>query len=328
MNKKLISIIVPVYNVELYIDHCVESLVNQTYKNLEILLVDDGSPDKSGARCDEWEKKDSRIKVIHTSNRGAGAARNLALEIARGEYIAFVDSDDCVATNMYETLTDIFEKDESIDIVECEYVLFENSVDFFAIQAGASYEISEYKTEEALEEHIKDHYFRQLIWNKLYKRQVVEQIRFPEKTKIDDEFWTYQVLGNAKKLVHINKKLYAYRQQENSIMHLLTPDKRIQDVRAKAERHRYINTKFKQLNDLSLLSLWFAGIYQMQYIKRNYEAEDVKEISYVIKNILNMHPIKIENLKKLTLKEKIWLVFAKISLEGTCWLRNKLEIGL
>jgi len=188
----LISVIVPVYKVENYLDCCVQSIVNQTYSNLEILLIDDGSPDASGAMCDAWAEKDSRIRGIHQENAGGGAARNAGLDAARGERIAFVDSDDYIAPDCYQYLHTLLE--EGADIAECDFVEMERNDAVFGTDAG---EISFYTPLEAMRCHIRDTAFRQLIWNKLYRRETVGDIRFPVGTKIDDEFFTYRVLGNA-----------------------------------------------------------------------------------------------------------------------------------
>lgn len=190
----LISVIVPVYKVENYLDCCVQSIVNQTYSNLEIILIDDGSPDASGAMCDVWAEKDSRIRVIHQENAGGGAARNAGLDAARGERIAFVDSDDYIAPDCYQYLHTLLE--EGADIAECDFVETERNDAVFGTDAG---EISFYTPLEAMRCHIRDTAFRQLIWNKLYRRETVGDIRFPIGTKIDDEFFTYRVLGNAKR---------------------------------------------------------------------------------------------------------------------------------
>ena len=120
----LISVVVPVYRVEKYLDHCIQSIAAQTYPNLEILLVDDGSPDGSGAICDRWAEKDSRIRVFHKQNAGAGAARNTALDAAAGELIAFVDSDDYLQPNMYAHLYGLMK--DGVDIAECVIGLTEN----------------------------------------------------------------------------------------------------------------------------------------------------------------------------------------------------------
>ena len=114
-----ISIIVPVYKVERYLENCIESIINQTFKDFELILVDDGSPDRCGLICDNYAKKDERIKVIHKKNEGLSAARNSGIQIAKGEYIAFVDSDDCINKNMYETLYDTAIENKS-DIVVCD----------------------------------------------------------------------------------------------------------------------------------------------------------------------------------------------------------------
>ena len=119
--EPLISVIVPVYKVEQYLDECVQSIINQTYKNLEIILVDDGSPDRCPEMCDEYARQDSRIKVIHKPNGGLSSARNAGIDIARGEYIGFVDSDDYIAHDMYEKLYNAFEGTEKIFAVKCNY---------------------------------------------------------------------------------------------------------------------------------------------------------------------------------------------------------------
>ena len=176
----LISVIVPVYKVENYLDCCVQSIVNQTYSNLEIILIDDGSPDASGAMCDAWAEKDSRIRVIHQQNAGGGAARNAGLDAAWGERIAFVDSDDYIAPDCYQYLHTLLE--EGADIAECDFVETERNDAVFGTDAG---EISFYTPLEAMRCHIRDTAFRQLIWNKLYRRETVGDIRFPIGTKIE-----------------------------------------------------------------------------------------------------------------------------------------------
>ena len=118
--KTLISIIVPVYRTEKYLDRCVESIVNQTYKNLEIILVDDGSPDDCPKMCDEWAKKDKRIKVIHKENGGVSSARNIGIKSAKGKYIGFVDSDDYIEKEMYESLIDVLNKNKNLDYIYCD----------------------------------------------------------------------------------------------------------------------------------------------------------------------------------------------------------------
>ena len=324
MKEPLISVIVPVYKVEKYLNRCVESIVGQTYSNLEIILVDDGSPDHCPEICDKWENLDSRITVIHQSNCGGGQARNRALDIARGDFVAFVDSDDYIAPTMYEFLHDLFRDD--IDIVECGFhTVYDDNVEFDNITAP--FEMKKFTAEEAVMENIRDRIFRQLIWNKLYRKSTIDDVRFPTGSKIDDEFWTYRVLANARKLVYTNKRLYAYRQQENSVMHLLSTEKRIQVLEAKKQRYEYICTKMPKLEADSLYDIWLTCLYQGQMILRT----DGKEKCYVIWDMLE------ETIRKYPLKkvpsyvswtQKIWLKLTSISFSMTCRIRNALKIGL
>lgn len=322
--EPLISVIIPVYNVEKYLNKCITSVVEQTYKNLEIIIVDDGSTDQSPEICDEWKKRDSRIQVVHSSNGGAGKARNTALDMATGDYVTFVDSDDYIAPQMYQVLLEQFY--DGIGIVECNYsMVYDDSEEFK--EERKIYKIHTYSAMEAMYENINDHIFRQLIWNKMYRKDVIKGIYFPTGKKIDDEFWTYQAIGNASKLIYMDQKLYAYRQQEQSVMHLLDAKKRLEALKAKEERHKYICEFMPQLKTESLNNLWFTCIYQGQRVLKDKNKENLKRVYPQIKRFIKKYPQT--NLKDITdKKQKIWIIFAKISFCGTCKIRNLLKIGL
>ena len=321
---EIISVIVPVFNVDSFLNRCIRSIVQQKYTALEIILVDDGSTDKSPQICDEWAKKDKRIKVIHTKNGGGGKARNIALDIAKGEFIGFVDSDDYIASDFYKHLMNLFT--DEIDIAECSYLeTEEDNVEFLDSDSG---KIMKYTAAEAMKENIQDHFFRQLIWNKLYRRNVIADIKFPEDKKIDDEFWTYQVIGNARALIRSNAKLYAYRQQEKSVMHSLKPDKRLQALEAKIKRHEYVCHYFPELFSKSLNNLWFSCIYQGQFILRFMKGQERRELLIYIKKILNKYPMVAYSKSGIGPQEKLWLNMAEFSFLFTCILRNILKIGL
>ena len=324
MKEPLISVIVPVYKVENYLEVCLRSITNQTYENIEIILVDDGSPDRCPQICDSWKKRDNRIKVIHQNNSGGGQARNRALDIARGEFIAFVDSDDYIASTMFEFLYNQFKED--IDIVECGYCITENDDALFD-DKNITYECKVFNTEEAMRENIRDRIFRQLIWNKMYRKNIIGNIRFPIGSKIDDEFWTYRVLGNARRLIYTSKVLYAYRQQENSVMHLLSPERRLQSIEAKIQRHNYIIKYMPNLEAESLSNLWFTCIYQGQLAMRRMNEKEYQHILKKLKQIMQLYPIK-GDLSKIPGKSKLWLKMASISFYWTCKSRNILKIGL
>lgn len=324
MKEPLISVIVPVYKVENYLEVCLRSIVNQTYENIEIILVDDGSPDRCPQICDSWKKRDNRIKVIHQNNSGGGQARNRALDVARGEFIAFVDSDDYIALTMLEFLYNQFS--EEVDIVECGYCITEND-DVLFDDKNITYECKVFDTEEAMRENIRDRIFRQLIWNKMYRKNIIGNIRFPIGSKIDDEFWTYRVLGNARRLIYTSKVLYAYRQQENSVMHLLSPERRLQSIEAKIQRHNYIIKYMPNLEAESLSNLWFTCIYQGQLAMRRMNEKEYQHILKKLKQIMQLYPIK-GDLSKIPGKAKLWLRMASISFYWTCKSRNILKIGL
>lgn len=188
-SQQKISVIVPVYKTEGLLDRCVESIVGQTYKNLEIILVDDGSPDNCPAMCDEWAEKDSRIRVIHKENGGVSSARNAALDIATGDYIGFVDSDDWIEPEMYSSLIQkISESGKNIAL--CSYYAVEIS--------GERYECRCVVDKEVLD---KDDYFRFIvlggdggyIWNRLYDADILKEVRFDE-----DIWYSEDLLFNFK----------------------------------------------------------------------------------------------------------------------------------
>ena len=317
---ELISVIVPVYKVEPYLDKCIQSIVDQTYRNLEIILVDDGSPDRCGEICDAWAAKDSRIKVIHQENAGGGPARNAGLDIASGNLIAFVDSDDYLAPDMYAHLYELLS--QGADIAECAHQdVWDSSAEF----PDVDFSVSRWSTQSALELHIQDRLFRQLIWNKLYRRETIGDIRFPVGTRIDDEFFTYRVLANAGTLIRSNRVCYAYRQQQSSVMHTLSNAARLAGIEAKRQRYAFMQERFPTLVPLCAKELWFTCLYQGQLALRTAPQPETAQLLEQLRSILRSSPApKIG----CTRKERLWLTLARRSFAGTCRLRNLLKIGL
>ena len=214
MKKYLVSIIVPVYNVERYIEQCIKSLCSQTYDNIEIVLVDDGSSDNSGFICDDYSRKDSRIKVIHKKNEGVSKARKKGLEKSIGEYIAFVDSDDYVENNYIEELINrIINK--NVDVVCC------NCIDE-GIDGQPNICILKEEILENLEEKIQNYYngmrFAYVIWGKLFKREIIEKIEFYNQRYTEDTHMMLKVFEISKDVVLIPYRGYHYRAQEGSAM--------------------------------------------------------------------------------------------------------------
>lgn len=216
MNQpELISIIVPVYKVQNYLDKCVESIVEQTYKNLEIILVDDGSPDNCPAMCDEWAKKDSRIKVIHKKNGGLSSARNAGLDVCTGDYIGFVDSDDWIEPDMYEYLLDIGMKNNA-DVSRCEFVIEAENSDI-TVDFQNDSELSMLSGDELIIELVNGDYSEGAMWNKLYKRKLFDSVRFKEGITIEDCLANYYIYRQQVTLVSSFAVKYHYLQRGDSI---------------------------------------------------------------------------------------------------------------
>lgn len=206
-----VSVIVPVYKVEKYINVCIESIVKQTYSDLEIILVNDGSPDNCPLICDEWKSKDSRISVIHQKNMGVSAARNSALMQMTGDYVLFVDSDDWIAKNMIEVLVKKMEESKEIDAVFCGY--FEIDDDGQKIRTVNPKHTGVVSRNEGIES-IFDAYGT-VLWNKMFRADLLkEKVLFDLELKIgEDELWMIDVLKNAKKICLYNESLYYYRRR-------------------------------------------------------------------------------------------------------------------
>lgn len=211
--NELITIVVPVYNVEDYIDKCVDSIVNQTYKNLEIILVDDGSTDSSGKKCDEWTEKDSRIKVIHKENGGLSDARNKGIDIATGKWIGFIDSDDYIDNTMFEKLYNAC-VENNCKISSCGFLReFEDAS-----------RNERWTTEEDMlldQDGMMEYLYRGAVtcvaWNKLYDITLFDKIRYPYKKIHEDQYTTYKIFCQTDKLFHVSECLYFYYQRGNSI---------------------------------------------------------------------------------------------------------------
>ena len=207
----LISVIVPVYNVENYIHRCVDSIINQTYKNLEIILVDDGSPDNCGYICDEYARKDNRIVVVHQTNGGLSAARNAGLDICRGEYIGFVDSDDCIHPEMYERLYNDICK-YHVRLAFCHPNMCRGEIP--DVEEGLSTECrdKEFVILKSMTEQIW-----WSAWTKLYERSLFAEIRYPQGKTNEDYAITMYIYDQCDRIAINYNKLYNYCVRENSI---------------------------------------------------------------------------------------------------------------
>ena len=224
INQALLSIVVPVYNVEKYLDRCVESIVNQTYTNLEIILVDDGSPDRCPWMCDEWVQKDSRIRVIHKQNGGAADSRNVGIEVAKGTYIAFVDSDDYIALNMYEIMIEAMQRNASQIACCARNVIKKNEI----IEVHCINGESVFNSAEAIRNMLLGEIIDESPCDKVYEKRLFQSIRFPN-AEINEDIVVMPLLIDAcQRIVHVGVPLYNYWQNSESVTRSsYSPKKRI-----------------------------------------------------------------------------------------------------
>ncbi len=317
-----ISVIVPVYKVEAYLDKCISSIANQTYKNLEIILVDDGSPDNCPATCDAWAEKDSRIRVIHKPNGGLSDARNAGMAVATGELMTFVDSDDWIAPDMYEHLYQRLEEDSS-DIAACGVqMVWENKTPSRMLTREGNRVLNQ---EEAMRAIIEESWLKQPVWYKLYKTVLIRDILFPKGKYHEDVFWSYQAIGRAQRVSVSDHIGYYYLQRGGSIMGEGYSLKRLDAVEAKVQRCAYIQERFPALSPLAVKDLWFTCIYQGQLAMRTLGKAAAKKILAYFENVIETHPFQME---ECGAKERLWLNMAKSSLMAACRVRNALKIGL
>lgn len=207
---KKVSIIVPVYNVEMYLERCVNSLCDQTYNNIEIILVDDGSTDHSGHLCDSLAYRDDRIRVIHKMNGGLSDARNAGIEKAVGGYIAFIDSDDWYDPNMIEILFNLC-LSHNAEIAECSYRNIHQ--DYVKTETVCSGAVINFTPMQAIESNLDWKYCKPVAWNKLYRRDIIGEIRYPVGKLHEDEFTTHLFYLSAKKVVYIDVALVNYERR-------------------------------------------------------------------------------------------------------------------
>lgn len=211
-----VSVIVPVYNVESYVAKCIESIVNQTFKDLDIILVDDGSTDSSGSICDRYAEKDKRIRVIHKENGGVSSARNAGLDIAVGDYYVFIDGDDYANSQLIETLRSVI-TDNDADLAMCNYIHVDESGEKVGISELRITQPQIVSSDWMLERISRGWTFGAIVWNKMYKSKLFEGLRYPSFNNGEDEFVSHHVMAKAEKAVIIPNVLYYYTLRQGSL---------------------------------------------------------------------------------------------------------------
>lgn len=237
MAEKLISVIIPIYRVEPYLKKCIDSVCAQTYRNLQIILVDDGSPDSCGSICDKYAKEDPRITVIHKENGGLSSARNAGLDIAEGEYIAFVDSDDSIKADMLELLCDSLEKNDA-DMSLC-------GIELEDINGRTIGKVAP-KEETVLGEddfwrflYYQNELLGVVAWNKLYRHELFEGVRYVEGKVHEDEYILHRLVSRCLRISLLPESKYIYLQRPNSISAATSVEKLLDGLEAFIDRGSY-----------------------------------------------------------------------------------------
>lgn len=250
-----LSIIIPIYNVEQYLKETLDSILNQSFSDFELILIDDGSTDLSGKICDEYAIKDNRIKVIHKKNEGVSEARNNGVAAAKGDYIGFVDSDDIIEPCMYELMINAAEK-YNCEIIQCEHNRDSNLSNFdYKVIEGENFEIN------SGEKVVKDMFLKESgrctnilsLCTKIFKRELFEGINFPYGRVFEDEARTYQIILKAKRVGEINLPLYHYVKRTNSIITGIAVKKFLDKAAALKERMEFFRNKDAEMYNKSVL---------------------------------------------------------------------------
>ena len=319
---KKISVIVPVYKVEAYLHQCLDSIVNQTYRNLEIILVDDGSPDSCGVICEEYAAKDDRIVVIHQENAGLSAARNTGLDIVSGDYIAFVDSDDWIEPDMFEYLLNNAAA-ENAAITVCGRI--EEYSDRSVVQSWPRREILQ--RIRAMEILLDDGLMRNYVWDKLWKQELFEGIRFPVGRVMEDLAVTYLLFERADSVLCLPEVKYHYRQRTGSILSAPTLKSRADYMMNALERHRYMKChwpEFFELTERTCLSAvmnFYSGyVRAAKDARRNYQLEMDMAVAFAAQRD-RKRDSSFGLIGRLTLRLMAWPVWWSYCLAGLLgWL--------
>ncbi|MBR0485630.1 MAG: glycosyltransferase [Oscillospiraceae bacterium] len=321
--SELISVVVPIYKVEKYLPNCIESILQQTYCNLEIILVDDGSPDNCGKICDEYAKKDDRIRVIHKPNGGLSDARNAGIDIATGEYITFIDSDDFILPDMLKIMMNLL-LEEKADLVECRRLRCKENDTLKSTKVlERNIQFATYTGNDKMKVFFQKDGSDTTAWGKIYKTSLFENIRYPKGKIHEDVFTTYQLIHRAEKLVLTEYAGYVYRENSNSITGAIFSEKKLDAIEGKIQQADFIAEYYPELKQSAYASIIYAcnqcliGISQSGYKKKEtldfiqenyrkygkYYLKSKKEIYKKIICLLAMADVKIAKLFLQALKK-------------------------
>ena len=280
MKEELITIIVPVYKVEDYLERCIESIINQTYNNLEIILVDDGSPDNCGKICDEYQIRDKRIKVIHKENGGVSAARNDGIAASTGQYIAFIDSDDYIKKEYIEKLY-LNLKKNNCDISICSYV--ETNDNTYPVEKNKE-ETYIYNSEQVMEKIMYQREIYTSVWCKLFKKELFGNIVFPTESNIGEDLATvYKLITKSKKIVYSREKNYCYFQRNNSLIKSRFKKQRMNCINYVYQIVDFVKSEYPYILPAAHNRLFMEAIFIIIQIPKKEYKDEYQQLKGIIK---------------------------------------------
>lgn len=284
----LITVVVPIYKVEKYLKECVDSIIGQSYSNLEIILVDDGSPDECGTICDEYKQKDRRITVIHQENKGLSDARNSAIDIAQGKYITFVDSDDFISENMIECLYQQMQLNHADIAVSSQESFYE---DGSTESNSHKNQIFIYTKEKALDCFLFNDYLTPCVCGKLYRIDLWDNVRCPKGKLFEDQYTTYKLIDLCEKIVFVTVPMYHYRKRSGSIGHS-SFNKRTYDLYdAIHEEYNFIVNKYAYACPCIAVAriTWELVFVNMMIVAKHYDTKVIKDVkAFAQKNFVEV----------------------------------------
>lgn len=316
----ILSIIVPIYNVEQYLNKCFNTLINQQSMQIEFICIDDGSTDKSGDICDEFAKKDRRFKVVHKRNEGVSSARNLGLKIAKGKYIAWVDPDDYISLKWFKIIEKYLNND--IDIIFFDYALINNKKRYNVFFDKKNKNIKkDIFLRDLVLDKVKSH-----LWQMIFKKDIIQNIRFPIQKRFMEDFSVlHKIILKADKIFYIHEVLYFYRIRNNSLTNTWNIEQNYEAYTIAKERYDYLIKRGYNVSKVGYL-IWALNICSIYYKKKEQDKSDIfvfckREIDKNIKEILETKEcnrfLKLKfwlcnkNLLKLSLNIKKYICYVK-----------------
>ncbi len=320
---EIISVIVPVYNVRKYLKICLDSIINQTYPHLEILLIDDGSTDGSNEICQRYQESDQRIRYVRQKNQGLSGARNTGLRLMTGEWVCFVDSDDWLDRRYIEVLLEEAQRNQ-LDVVACSFFL-STEADNKAVNLLPY--CSENR-EQILADYFLKETLRTVVWNKLYRSTLLNGLTFEVEKLHEDDFFTYRLLSRAKKVEQLAEPLYYYRQRTDSIMGTRMSIKNLDSLEAQLGKIEYVRQNLPDISPEFLMKSVHLALYLYQKTLVVSEREERREIQWMISTYVDKFAISDSEKRCTSSKDRISLFLVTHMPKQYAKVRNLLKRGI